>query len=129
MAKVLICEDDKDVLKVLKRTLESGGYETFGTQDEERALETLRQPHCFDLLLTDIVLSSPKSGLELATQARILNPDLPIILMTGYSSDDIKLGKSRLDDFPLLSKPMTCAELLYALSIALNSAPNNEVAH
>ncbi len=73
----------------------------------------------FDLVITDMIM--PKmTGKDLAKKIRIINPDIPIILSTGYSDD---IEKEKLDQIGItkcLMKPFGIAELAKAIHAVLN---------
>ena len=121
MSKILICEDDEAVSKITKRLLATAGYEVTETANGSEALEVLYQPQKIDLLLTDLILPAPMSGLQLATRAKALSAELPIILMSGYSHNEAT-PSDRLCELTLLSKPFSRDELLRAVAAGLSAS-------
>ncbi|WP_213953931.1 ATP-binding protein [Variovorax sp. dw_954] len=115
---VLLVEDDAEVRKVVEAFLAAMACEVVVCADAEEALRALDENTPFDLLLTDIVLGHGMRGTELAEVARAQRPGLPVLLMSGYSSD--LLGEPYKWD--LLRKPYTRAELERAMARLLNSA-------
>jgi len=84
--RVLVVDDEEAITKVIKTILDRLGYKVIATTDSQKALELVRNdPNQFDLLITD--QSMPHlSGVDLARKILKLNPTMPIILCTGYSS-------------------------------------------
>jgi CheY-like chemotaxis protein len=117
--RVLLVEDDVEVRKVVQAFLAAMACEAIVCGDAEEALQAIDAGSPCDLLLTDIVLGPGMRGTELADHARMRVPGLPVLLMSGYSSDlleDEPLGRA------LLRKPYTRAELERAMAWALNPA-------
>jgi DNA-binding LytR/AlgR family response regulator len=71
-------------------------------------------------VLSDIVMEGGISGFELAERLRERRPDMPVLLMTGYS-EALATGTSR--GLPVLSKPFRQAEVVAALRAARRAAP------
>jgi CheY-like chemotaxis protein len=71
----------------------------------------------FDVVLSDIVMEGGgTSGLELAQSLRNTHPDLPVVLITGYSE---ALARANFKDVPVLFKPFTQQELITTITAAL----------
>lgn len=99
---VLVVDDDSLVLTSTSLLLEDLGHRVLGATSGEQALRLFDQGEVIDLMITDMAM--PKmSGAQLAHAVRMLKPDLPIILATGYAE--------RLEGFaaelPRLPKPFT----------------------
>lgn len=108
--------DDEEVLaSVGKRTLERLGYVVTTRTDPLRAIEAVRhQPKTFDLVITDLTMPG-MDGLKLGSQLLELQPQVPIIIMSGYSGV-LTAGKVRELGFrELLSKPCTARALAEAV--------------
>lgn len=103
---VLLVEDNPEVLKATTALLEELGYKVHTTAHAQGALEVLEQRK-FDLLVTDIVMAGATDGLGLARIARERYPDLPIVLVTGYSQSAEAASK----EFTVLRKPYQLADL------------------
>lgn len=83
----VIAEDEPLIADVVSWTLEEQGYTVQIAYDGQSALELVRQATALDLLVTDIRMPGGMDGWALATAARALRSDLPIVYMTGYSPD------------------------------------------
>ena len=94
---------------VIEAFLEGQGYHAEVVEDGPSALESLRRDP-FDLLITDVVMPD-LNGPELAVQARALNPDLKVILMSGFPGDALKDLQASMSGFEFLAKPFRMAEL------------------
>src|SRR5690348_2379583 len=105
-ARILVVDDDALVAHSTAALLEDLGYQIIQAESGDRALNILRSNQPVDLLITDYLM--PKmTGAELAREARVFRPDLPILLTTGYA--ELSAG---LDlDLPRLKKPYQQHEL------------------
>lgn len=115
--KILIVEDDQRVAELIKRGLEEQSFETVLAYDGLSGKKLFSQDH-FDLIITDIIL--PKiDGLDLCKQIRLINPDLPIIMLTalGTTDDKIEGFDAGADDY--LVKPFEMRELLVRIRALL----------
>jgi CheY-like chemotaxis protein len=118
--RILLVEDDDAVRSALTQTLERRRFAVTTAAHGSEALRLLqRQP--FDVVLTDAVMPG-MSGLELVEELELTRPELPVILMSGYSA--LNAPGTRTDiSAPRLSKPFTTAELMQALQAVLAPAP------
>jgi CheY-like chemotaxis protein len=98
---VLVVEDDHSVALVLRELLEQLGYDVTLADSGAGALERLAAAR-FDLVLTDVVMLGPVNGLELARTLRSRQPDLPVVLMTGYAAE---IARIAAEGFTVLNKP------------------------
>jgi PAS domain S-box-containing protein len=119
---VLVVDDEKPLVRVTKRLIESLGYTAFTTSECDEALEWLREdPGRFQVLVSDY--SMPKmNGLELIDQVRQFAPDLPILIATGFVE---KLPRWKVEEarvLKVIQKPYSREELADALSNALSSS-------
>ena len=118
--KVMVVEDEPEVRAVVTAFLAALGCEgtTFGSA--EQALLALDDPALApDLLLTDIALGPGLRGTELARQVADRRPGLPVLLMSGYSSELLETEAREPGMRRLLRKPFTRDELSRAIARAL----------
>ncbi len=107
---ILVVEDDKNVRGIIVRLLKAQGYEAFEVGNGESALALLRQHDDIHLVVTDIVMPG-MSGRELAEDLSREYPELPVLLMSGYS-DDASLRKDlESERWDFLQKPFTADQL------------------
>jgi len=99
---VLVVEDNQIVGEFAAQLLAELGYETTWASHGQAALDLVRAaPGRFDLVFSDVVMPG-MTGIELGQHLRTENPDLPVILTSGYS--DV-LAREGAQGFPLLHKP------------------------
>lgn len=84
MAVILIVEDDVFIREIAEMTIHDAGYQTLSAGDVEEALSLLRSDRQIDALFTDIYLKKAVlGGCDLALQAVVLRPNLPVLYTTG----------------------------------------------
>jgi CheY-like chemotaxis protein len=83
MARILLADDDKGSLDLVRRALELDGHAVVTAEDGSEALGLL-QPGGFDLLVADVQMPG-LDGIELARRAVDLLPSIRLVLMSGYS--------------------------------------------
>jgi len=122
MATVLVIDDEKDLVRLLRHNLEKAGYKVASAPSAESGLKKLRQSEA-DLLILDIMLPG-MDGLEFLRALR-RESDVPVILLSAKGSEiDRVLGlKLGADDYMI--KPFSMAELLARVAARLRkpSAP------
>ena len=116
---ILIAEDEADIRLVLQAAFEEGGFEVLLTSSGEEAIAALdAMGDDVRALLTDIKLGSNSSGWDVARHGRGLNPDLPVVYMSGADGHDwAALG---VPNSVLITKPFAPAQALTAVSQLLN---------
>ena len=104
--RVLLVEDNPDVATATQLMLEQLGYSVRLVTDGAAAL-TAVDAERFDLVMTDIVMAGSVDGLGVARALGQRRPDLPVLLVTGYSDAAAKVA----GEFTVLRKPFLMAEL------------------
>jgi signal transduction histidine kinase/CheY-like chemotaxis protein len=118
-ALILLVEDDPLVRDQVARQLQSLGYRVTSAPDGRAALDMLAGDETFALLMTDIVMPGGLNGRQLADQARLLRPELPVLFTSGYT-DDVIVREGRLGLLgAFLPKPYRRAQLADAVAGAL----------
>jgi putative nucleotidyltransferase with HDIG domain len=113
---VYVVDDDKTSLTLLQAFLERIGHPVEAFSDPRDALEAIRaQPP--KILVTDLVMPN-LTGLELAEQARALDPDIGVILVTAYGDDSTAEATLRLGISRFLTKPVELDTLTRAVQRA-----------
>jgi CheY-like chemotaxis protein len=101
---VLVVEDNPEVLAVCVSMLQQLGYETYAVSGAAAALDVVEKRD-FDLVVSDIVMPGGMDGAALANAIRARRPELPVLLVTGFSPS----GSSA--EFSILRKPFDLSEL------------------
>lgn len=125
MRKILLIEDDISFCKLLERFLIKKAFDvTIAFSAEEARSYTKKES--FDLILTDLRLPDA-DGIVLMSEFKMAYPEIPVILMTGYSDVNtaVKAIKNGASDY--ISKPFNPDEVLLVITNALQSAPAEKV--
>ncbi|HET9207044.1 MAG TPA: ATP-binding protein [Burkholderiaceae bacterium] len=117
--KVLLVEDEPEVRKVIGTFLDALGVKFTSAVDGEHALAWLASDGDVDLLLTDIALGPGMRGTDLAQVAQQRDPDLAVLLMSGFAPELLDPDADEPLPWELLRKPCTREELAAALARAL----------
>ena len=127
MARILVAEDDMAVQSFVCRALAHRGHEATGVDDGVRALEALEAGR-YDALLTDIVMPG-MDGIALALKVTRDWPDLPVLLMTGYSAERQRAHNLEALIFEVIAKPFTLTQICDAVDsmLELHAAPDRAV--
>ncbi|MEQ1782610.1 MAG: ATP-binding protein [Hyphomonadaceae bacterium] len=105
-ARILLVDDDVLIAMSTAGMLEDLGHEVIEANSGASALEALRANQGVDLMITDFAMPG-MNGAQLAMEARLLLPDLPILLATGYA----EMPKGANIELPRLGKPYSQTEL------------------
>jgi CheY-like chemotaxis protein len=114
--KVLVVDDDPEVLKVASAALREEGHVVLRAASAREALALLEAHTDIALLFTDIVMPGSMDGFDLAEQAKLRRPGLHVLYMSGYLRDEGVWNGS------LLRKPWTKDDLKSALAEILPGA-------
>ena len=114
-ASILVVEDQDDIRQLLADSLEEFGHEIRTARAAEEAIEILGGNAQIEVLVTDITLPGRMTGLDLVRKARELMPDLKILTISGYASED-SIGASHLGRCAFLPKPFRLSDLNRAVS-------------
>ena len=115
--KVLIVDDEVDVLDLCRRVLEVEGYQVTTAQNGQEAVDIARE-QSFDLLLTDIKMPG-LSGLEVAQAIKEFDSSIVFVTMTGFSTMNMAIEALRLGIDEFIVKPFTPDDLISSVSRAL----------
>ncbi len=118
-AKILVAEDEPDVLRLLKTALSLEGYDVQVAASGDEAFEVFEATPDFDLLLTDIVMPGKLQGTDLARVLREAWPDLPVVFMSGYAREATVHGNGLRPEDVRLMKPARRADLIAAIEQSL----------
>ena len=117
--QILVADDDAVIRKGLHRVLTAEGYDVETVSNGRAALERLEQKR-FKLLVTDLKMPG-MSGLEVLASIRTCQPELPVVLITGYAAIDnaVEAMKNGATDY--LAKPFENAEIIEKIKNAIKS--------
>ncbi len=119
---ILVVEDDQVIQNLIEEVLSHGGFESAIVAAGEEAVTMLREHNSkYRALVTDINLKGKKDGWEVAQQAREIQPDFPVVYMSGAAAEN--WTSKGVPNSIMLAKPFAPAQLLTAVSNLLNSGP------
>ena len=102
-ARILVVDDEESIRDLLRLVLTGEGYSVVTANDGEEAIEHLEAQR-FNLVITDLVM--PKvNGIEVLRAAKRLDPNYPVIVITGYPSVETVTELVRLGAGDYLTKP------------------------
>ncbi|MBI5504494.1 MAG: response regulator, partial [Deltaproteobacteria bacterium] len=108
---VLYVDDEEALVFLVTRTLERMGFRVSGYARAEDAVAAVRaDPDGFDLVITDFNMPG-LSGLEVARQLIGLRPDLPVVLASGYITEELRVQALDIGVREMIYKPNTVDEL------------------
>ena len=118
--RILVVDDEESIRELLSKTLALADYEVDLAPDGRTALDRLRLIS-YDLLITDLRMPGV-DGLTVIREARRLKAELPVIIITGYSSEASAIEAINLGVQGYLTKPFRVPRVLAAAAKALGEA-------
>ena len=118
-SRVLVVDDEASIRELLSKTLALAEYDVDTASDGRAAMERLRVGH-YDLLITDLKMPGV-DGLSLIREAKRLKADLPVIIITGYSTESSAIEAVNLGVAGYLTKPFRVPQVLNAAARAIGA--------
>jgi PAS domain S-box-containing protein len=113
---ILYVDDEEAIIFLMKRLLERQGYRVSGYIEPREALEAVRaNPDRFDLAVTDYNMPG-MSGLDVAIALRDIRADLPVVLASGYITEELRQKAPAAGVRELIYKPNTADDLCEAVA-------------
>lgn len=122
LALVLVVEDEPEVRKLVRRSLEAAGLSVVEAENGRQALELIKgRGDAPKLVVTDIIMPG-LTGRELSEALARARPGLPVLFMSGYTGDDV-LARSLLPETaPFIQKPFAPEELIARVRTMLSTS-------
>lgn len=117
---ILIVDDEVDLLQLADQYLTELGYTTKKAINAMEAMKILKGNEKFDLLLSDVVMPGGMNGYELAEQATKLDPELKVLLTSGFTSRTLVQSDLARFSENLLSKPYRRTEIAERVRLVLD---------
>lgn len=111
LEKVLIVEDDADLLEVAAELFRAIGYVVHTAGSAKDALQILESNSDIDILFSDVMMPNGMTGIELARQVRKRYPHMKTILASGYALPALKSEHADLEDFLFINKPYQLSDV------------------
>ena len=115
---ILLADDNEKLRRAFAGALEDAGYPVVEAATGKEALAHLDSPTEFDLLITDVVMPD-MNGLQVLTEIRRTDPDLPVIMTSGASNGGLLRFASAFG-IPTLEKPFKGSVLLKTVESVLS---------
>lgn len=117
MARILIVDDERDIILMLRQLLTANGYDV---RDATNGLAGLKlfQSQFFDLIITDVRMPT-MDGMSFLKEVKRLDPVTPVIILTAYTSLETAAEAMEKGAFIYMGKPFHIEELLGAIARAL----------
>jgi two-component system, NtrC family, nitrogen regulation response regulator NtrX len=120
MADILIIDDEKAIRKTLSEILSFEGYKIEEASDGEEGLKVFREK-TYDVVLCDIKM--PKlDGIEFLQKAGEINPDIPIIMISGHGNIETAVEAVKKGAYDYISKPPDLNRLLITIRNAMDKS-------
>ena len=117
---ILVIEDDDEIQGLIEDTLSDGGFEPAIAASGEEAVTLLKgRTTNYRALVTDIGLRGKMNGWEVAQQAREIDPEFPVVYMSGAHASD--WASKGVPNSIMLEKPFAPAQLVTAVANLLNA--------
>lgn len=117
MARILIVDDERDIVLILRHLLAEKGHEVREAPNGLAGLG-LFQTQFFDLVITDVRMPT-MDGMAFLREVKQLMPSTPVIVLTAYDSVEVAVEAMERGAFIYLIKPFEVNELLDAVSRVL----------
>jgi DNA-binding NtrC family response regulator len=118
-AKILIIDDEPDMLDMLELIITSKTPHAVITTGDVNVLSELLQNNYFDLVITDLKMPF-LDGIEVIKQVESHNPDTPVIMITAFGTIEAAEEAVRQGAYDYITKPFRKEHILLAISRALN---------
>lgn len=126
LKKVLVVDDDPVIGKSFERVLSRKGYAVVNAESGEVALNKLSAED-YDLVVTDIKMPG-MTGLEVAERVRAKRPWTPVMIITGYGTDDNEARAKAAGVTEFVRKPLSPEMIETSVNAAVATAPELVVA-
>lgn len=112
---ILVVDDELEILDTIRIVLEDANYKVTICNNPIEALSMVKNsPDLYNLLISDLTMPE-MNGEELVSKINNVNINLPVIIISGYSQEDINEINNRLVIRKFLSKPVTIDKLLSSI--------------
>ena len=101
--KLLVVDDDSNLIELVAMKLKGANYEVATALKEEDALKAATDD-VFDLCIVDLKLAG-RNGISLMTELHAVNPEMPVIILTGHASVESAVEAMKKGAYSYLTKP------------------------
>jgi DNA-binding NtrC family response regulator len=125
--RILIVEDRDSLRRMLERALSQEGYEVTAAADAQAGIRCVDE-RPFDLVLTDLKLPD-LSGLEVLAASRRAQPQVPVVVLTGFGTVGTAVEAMKLGAYDFLEKPLEIDDLARLIERAIGERDESVVFH
>lgn len=118
MGRILVIDDEPDVLNIIVEILRTAGYDVVSAPNGEAGIKAL-DSNFFDLVFTDLMMPGI-GGMDVLQHAVTRSPKTLCIILTGYGTIESSVDAIKNGAFDYITKPITSKALLIAVEKALN---------
>ncbi len=118
MARVLVLDDEPDYCRYVGLALQADGHELLSVSTAREAIDRGSR-FLPQVLIADWMLKSQSHGINVAYALQVVEPDLRVVLITGFPSRDVQAEAARANVFRLVEKPFLLDDIRQALQGAL----------
>jgi DNA-binding response OmpR family regulator len=118
-ARILVLEDDSNMLELLCEALEDAGYEPRGARAPEQAVEMARTIP-FNLMISDIRMAGATDGLGAIGAVKKYQPNIKVVVITGYANEDAPRRAIQLQVDDYVYKPFRIPVMLQSVRRVLD---------
>ena len=122
MPRILIVDDERSIVLLLRRILVEQGYETYEAPNGLAGLEWF-QTQFIDLIITDLRMPH-MDGMAFLREVKRQEPAIPVIVLTAYGSPESVAEAQEYGALTCLSKPFEMSELLRTIESAVGPGKN-----
>lgn len=120
---ILLAEDEDAVRTFTSRALRNKGYTVLEARHGGEALEIIKSGQAISLLLTDVMMPE-MDGVTLLRLARDINPELPVVCMSGYAEESLRAQLNNQEQIGFISKPFSLKQITTLIQETLEAIPS-----
>lgn len=124
MTSILVVDDEQSMRDFLKILLMKEGYQVKTAKNADLALDALNT-NSFQLVISDIRMPG-QSGLDLLNSIKVIQPDLPVVMITAFASPDDAVTAMKNGAFDYVSKPFNVDEIKSVIKSAINKQKSSK---
>jgi two-component system, NtrC family, response regulator GlrR len=119
MERVLVVDDDRNLVEVIRMRLETAGYEVVTAFEAEGALALTRE-QVIDLAIVDLQLGD-RDGISLMEDLHLIIPHMPVIILTAHGSIESAVTAIKRGAYSYVTKPFESRDLLFQIDKAIEN--------
>jgi DNA-binding NtrC family response regulator len=121
MVRILVIDDDRFIRRSCERVLANAGATVLCAETAEEGLNILEDVSVkIDAILLDRILPGEMNSVEVVSRLQVLSPQIPVVIMSGASSQTILAEAAEAGAAGCLKKPFTPGQLLDVIKKATN---------